>query len=82
MAKGAELIPELLPARITEVSGSGSQPNPQQPAIHIGMSLEAVEKEFITMTLDSVAGNKAKAAAILQISRHTLYDKLKKYGVL
>ena len=29
------------------------------------------------MTLDSVAGNKAKAAAILKISRHTLYDKLK-----
>jgi two-component system, NtrC family, response regulator AtoC len=82
MAKGAELIPELLPARITEASGSGSPPNPQQPPIHIGMSLEAVEKEFITMTLDSVAGNKAKAAAILQISRHTLYDKLKKYGVL
>jgi two-component system NtrC family response regulator len=82
MAKGAELIPELLPARITEASGSGSQLNPQQPPIHIGMSLEAVEKEFITMTLDSVAGNKAKAAAILHISRHTLYDKLKKYGVL
>jgi len=82
MAKGAELIPALLPARITEVSGSGSQPNPQQPPIYLGMSLEAVEKEFITMTLNSVAGNKAKAAAILQISRHTLYDKLKKYGVL
>ena len=46
------------------------------------MSLDEVEREFITMTLDSVAGNKAKAAAILKISRHTLYDKLKKYGVL
>ena len=30
------------------------------------------------MTLDSVVGN--KAAAILKISRHTLYDKLKRYG--
>ena len=46
------------------------------------MSLEDVEREFITMTLDSVVGNKAKAAAILKISRHTLYDKLKRYGVL
>jgi two-component system response regulator HydG len=46
------------------------------------MSLDDVERQVITMTLDSVAGNKAKAAAILKISRHTLYDKLKKYGVL
>ena len=82
MAKGAELMPELLPARITEVSSSGSRPNPAQSPIHVGMSLDDVEREFITMTLDSVAGNKAKAAAILKISRHTLYDKLKKYGVL
>jgi DNA-binding protein Fis len=46
------------------------------------MSLEEVDKEFIMMTLASVAGNKVKAAAILRISRHTLYDKLKKYAVL
>ena len=82
MAKGAELMPELLPARIREVSSSGSRPNAAQSPIHVGMSLDDVEREFITLTLDSVAGNKAKAAAILKISRHTLYDKLKKYGVL
>jgi len=82
MAKGAELIPELLPARIREASDSGSRPNSADAPIHIGMSLDEVERQVITMTLDSVAGNKAKAAAILKISRHTLYDKLKKYGVL
>jgi DNA-binding NtrC family response regulator len=82
MAKGAELIPELLPARIREASDSGSRPSAAHPPIHIGMSLDDVERQVITMTLDSVAGNKAKAAAILKISRHTLYDKLKKYGVL
>ena len=82
MAKGAELLPELLPARIREAIDSGSQPNPTHPPIHIGMSLDEVERQVITMTLESVAGNKAKAAAILGISRHTLYDKLKKYCVL
>ena len=82
MAKGAELTPELLPPRIREASGSRSRQDTAQPPIHVGMSLDDVEREFITMTLDSVAGNKAKAAAILKISRHTLYDKLKKYGVL
>ena len=80
MAKGAELIPELLPSRVRDASDSGSIQ--AQPPIHVGMSLEDVEREFITMTLDSVVGNKAKAAATLKISRHTLYDKLKRYGLL
>lgn len=82
MAKGAEFLPELLPPRIREVNGAGLRPNTVKPPIHVGMSLDEMERELITMTLDSVAGNKAKAAAILKISRHTLYDKLKKYGVL
>ena len=82
MAKGAELTVDLLPLRITEGAGSRPRVNTGWPSIHLGMSLEEVEKEFIMMTLASVAGNKAKAAAILRISRHTLYDKLKKYGVL
>lgn len=82
MAKGAELTADLLPPRITEGAGSKPRENKGWPSIHLGMSLEEVEKEFIMMTLASVAGNKAKAAAILRISRHTLYDKLKKYGVL
>jgi len=82
MTRGAELTAALLPSRIRESSVSDSKERVAQPPIHIGMSLDDVEREFITMTLDSVAGNKAKAAAILKISRHTLYDKLKKYGVL
>lgn len=82
LAKGAELSLELLPPRIRAASGSVMEEGAARPAVHLGMSLEEVEKQFIMTTLASVAGNKAKAAAILKISRHTLYDKLKKYGVL
>ena len=82
MAKGAELTADLLPPRITAGIGSAASGKTHWPSIRLGMSLEEVEKEFIMMTLRSVAGNKAKAAATLRISRHTLYDKLKKYGVL
>jgi DNA-binding NtrC family response regulator len=82
MAKGAELTADLLPLRITGGANSRPRDNAGWPTIYLGMSLEQVEKEFIMTTLASVAGNKAKAATILRISRHTLYDKLKKYGVL
>jgi DNA-binding NtrC family response regulator len=82
MAKGAELTADLLPPRITTATSSRAIGHTGWSSIHLGMSLEEVEKEFIMMTLASVAGNKAKAAATLRISRHTLYDKLRKYGVL
>jgi DNA-binding NtrC family response regulator len=82
MAKGAELVPDLLPARILEVSSTARSPAPSPPPFHVGMSLDDAEMKLITMTLASVSGNKLKAAAILGISRRTLYDKLKKYGLL
>jgi DNA-binding NtrC family response regulator len=77
MAKAAELTPDLLPVRIREAGESRQEEVPPQPPIHLGMSLEDVEREFITMTLSSVGGNKAKAASILRISRRALYNKLK-----
>ena len=82
MAKGAELTAELLPARILELGATARHRAPSPPPIHVGMSLDDAEMKLITMTLFSVSGNKLKAASILGISRRTLYDKLKKYGLL
>ena len=80
MAKGEELTPDLIPARIRE--GAGSNSDSQVLPIHLGMTLQAVEKEFIQMTLASTGGNKKEAAAILGISRRALYNKLKRHGLL
>ena len=82
LAKGAELTPDLLPARIRESSEGSSQGIQPQYPIQLGMSLADVEKEFIKMTLSSVSGNKMKAASILGISRRALYNKLKRHGLL
>jgi DNA-binding NtrC family response regulator len=81
MAKGDELTADLIPARILEAASAASDAGSQAFPIHLGMTLGAVEKEFIQMTLASTAGNKKEAAAILGISRRALYDKLKKYGI-
>jgi DNA-binding NtrC family response regulator len=45
------------------------------------MTLDAVEREFMLMTLASAKGNKKETAQKLGISRRALYDKLKKHGL-
>ena len=46
------------------------------------LPLEEVEKVTILKTLDSAGGNKSEAARRLGITRRTLHQKLKKYGVM
>jgi DNA-binding NtrC family response regulator len=79
MAKGEALTPDLLPPRIRATTTDGQAEN--QFPIHIGMTLEAAEKEFIRMTIESTGGKKTGAAIKLGISRRALYNKLKKYGL-
>jgi len=82
LAKGEELALDLLPARIRNAGKSDRKSHWASFPIHVGMTLEAAEKEFIAMTLSSAAGNKKKAASILGISRRALYDKLRRHRLL
>jgi DNA-binding NtrC family response regulator len=80
MSQGTELTPDLLPPRILEASGAET-PADIHP-LRVGMTLEAVEKELIRMTLAFTKGNKKAAGAMLGISRRALYNKLKRYGLM
>jgi DNA-binding NtrC family response regulator len=80
MAKGGELTADLLPLRIR--AAAEANPATQHFPIHAGMTLDAVEKKFIAMTLASTKGNKKETAEKLGISRRSLYDKLKNHGLL
>ncbi len=44
-------------------------------------SLESIEKEAILATLEATEGNKSESARRLGISRKTLHNKLKRYGI-
>src|SRR5262247_1538596 len=79
MAKREELTADLLPLRIRAVAEANA--TVQHFPIHAGMTLDAVEKEFMLMTLASTKGNKKETAQKLGISRRALYDKLKKHGL-
>ncbi|HEY4059766.1 MAG TPA: sigma-54 dependent transcriptional regulator, partial [Kofleriaceae bacterium] len=56
-------------------------PPPAPPAATPAKSLRELEKEGILAALAATNGNKAQAAAILEIDRSTLYKKLKDYGI-
>lgn len=49
-------------------------------SIRLGSSLEEVERELISKTIDFTGGNKTRAAEILGVSAKTLYNKLDRFG--
>lgn len=48
----------------------------------VDQSVTAVEREVLTQVLKYTAGNKAKAARLLQIDNKTIHTKIKKMGIL
>jgi DNA-binding NtrC family response regulator len=48
--------------------------------IRLGASLDEVEKEMITRTLEFTGGNKTRAADVLGVSAKTLYNKLERFS--
>lgn len=82
MAQGEELTLDLIPERIKEAADSNAASTTPQCHIRPGMTLEAVQKEYIAMTLAATRQNKKEAALQLGISRRALYNKLSKYGLM
>ena len=82
LAESDEFTPDLLPARIRQAGQSSDVEFRSDSPFHVGMRLDDVEKEFIRMTLATAGGNKQKSAVMLGISRRTLYNKLKRHGLL
>jgi len=78
LAGGQELTPTHFPAL---------QPDPmagQRVAAELppeGISLEAVEKDYIVAALARAGGNKSKAAQLLGMTRRTLYSRMERHGI-
>lgn len=49
--------------------------------IHVGMSLDEIEKELIIRTMEYTNHNRTKTSEILGISRRALYNKFKRHGI-
>lgn len=71
LGTGGEMQAEELPAEMRRAAPAGEEK----------MSLEEVERAYIAEMLEATRGRKGRAAEILGISRKTLLEKRKKYGL-
>ncbi len=77
LCQGEYISPEDLPHAVQGAEGEGLP----GVAVPSGMTLREVEREVIVQTLEETEGNRTQTARILGISRKTLQNKLKEYGI-
>jgi len=75
LEKGTVLGPEHLPREITEAAGGA-----ESREVRSSLSLAEIEERHIKQVMRLTEGNKSRAARILEISRPTLLEKLKRMG--
>jgi two-component system, NtrC family, response regulator HydG len=79
---GEHITENQLPLNITEKYPDLEKMQPPAiPGMDGTRSLEEIEKEAILTTLNASNGNKAETARRLGVTRKTLHNKLKKYGL-
>ncbi|MHC4342119.1 MAG: sigma-54-dependent transcriptional regulator [Planctomycetota bacterium] len=88
LARGDILSPEDFPFDLD----AGAEPGSNGPSLEfrpdgrtiipLKKALEGPEKEIIAATLASVNWNRQRAARLLDINRTTLFNKMRKYGLL
>jgi DNA-binding NtrC family response regulator len=72
VGKGRQLKPGDLPFGFAPAEGRGAA----------NLSLEEVERHHIALVLAAEGGNISHSARVLRINRGTLYEKIKKYGLM
>ncbi|MEO8358988.1 MAG: sigma-54 dependent transcriptional regulator [Vicinamibacteria bacterium] len=80
LSEHSVLGPHHFPTVRPLVSQTSAEPETGKPGIAIpGSTMAALEREAILRTLESVGGNTARAAEILNISPRTIQYRLKEY---
>lgn len=79
LSPGPEILPDSL---ILEPIMSSAQATPGLESIkHARAVLDSAERDKLHTALDHARGNRSRAAKLLGISRTTLYEKIKRYGL-
>jgi len=83
LSGGESLDVTHLPRELTAPTPAKAAPETAEafPTLSLSHAIEKVERALITQVLSQTAGNKAKAARLLDISERALWYKVKKYGL-
>jgi DNA-binding NtrC family response regulator len=83
-ARGAEVAPEDLPAKLQAFEArarTGTQPSPLVALYADLPALDELERRYLLYVLEQVHGNRTRAAEVMQIDRRTLYRMAERFGV-
>jgi two-component system response regulator AtoC len=83
LSQGEQIDMRHLPAEIVSTAEPIPSPGSAPPAQQLALipAVERLEKALLIQALQQAAGNKAKAARLLDISERTLWYKVKKYSL-
>jgi DNA-binding NtrC family response regulator len=76
--------PRILPAQLPENIQNPARKDPGQAgrgAVPLQQAVEKAEIEAIRLALAATSGRRSEAADLLKISRKTLWEKIKSYGI-
>ncbi len=80
-ARGSRILPEQLPAGFRQSSRKGPARS-GGGAMPLQQAVERAEIEAIRSALSATHGRRTEAAELLRISRKTLWEKIKSYGIV
>lgn len=81
LARGDVVKRDDLPLSVQNWSQGTVKPAPGRKGLTPGMTIKEVEAELISRTLVETSGNRSKAALMLGITRQTLLNKIREYGL-
>ena len=76
-AKNGEICVNDLPAEVRGVA----QPEGNEIVVHVGDSLELVERKVLAATLKACDGNRTKTAELLGVNRRTIIRRIQELGL-
>jgi DNA-binding NtrC family response regulator len=80
-ARGNELMPQDLPEKLQSPELKAAAQSPLTALYGDLPSLAELERRYLVYVLDTMSGNRSRAAEVMGIDRRTLYRMAERYGV-
>jgi two-component system, NtrC family, response regulator AtoC len=77
LARGGPIRTEHLPADLTAADAQAGAARAHDPLLPLGAAVEQFEQEYIRKALAKAGGHRGRAAALLGISRKSLWERLR-----